>query len=65
MNLRQFFIQQPDKFIVLLDRLQRFNEDGLSARTCAMNHALHAAFLLHLHRDHKPFPADGDEFVLQ
>ena len=64
MNLRLLFLQHPHQFVVLLDGLQRLDEHGLAARTRAVDHALHAAFLLDLYWDDKALPADGDELVL-
>ncbi len=64
MNLGEFFIQQADQFVVLLDGFERLDEDGLSAGTGAVHYALHAAFLLDFDRDHETLAADGDQFVL-
>src|SRR5260370_27864024 len=65
MNLRLFFIQQADEFVVLLDGFEWLDKDGLSAGTDAVHDALHTALLLDFHRDHKTLAADGDQFVLQ
>ena len=41
MDLRLFFIQQTDEFVVLLDRFEGLDEDCLSAGTCAVDDALY------------------------
>ena len=63
-NLDELFFEQADQFIVLLNRFQRFDEYGLAAGTGSVDYALHAAFLLDLHRDDEALAADGDELVL-
>ncbi len=64
MNLSQLFVEQAYQFVILLDRFQRLDEHGLAAGTCAMHHALHAAFLFNFHGDNKALAADGYQFVL-
>ena len=64
MNLGLFFIQQADQFVVLLDGFEGLDKYCLSAGTGAVDHALHAAFLLDFDRDHEALAADGDQFVL-
>ena len=64
MNLRQFLIEQPHQFVVLLDGFEWLDEDRLPARTRAVHHTLHAAFLLDFHRDYKTLAANGYEFFL-
>ena len=64
MNLDEFFFEQPDEFVVLLDGLHRLDKHGLSAGACAVDDALYAAFLLDLDWDDEALAADGDEFVL-
>ncbi len=46
MNLGLLVLQQPHQFVVLLDGLQRLDEHRLPAGAGAVDHALHAAFLL-------------------
>src|SRR4029077_7293279 len=64
MDLGLFFIEQTDKFVVLLDGFERLEKDRLAARTGAVDDALYAPFLLDFDRDHKALAADGDELVL-
>src|SRR5579864_429229 len=64
MNLREFLFQEAHELVVLLDRLQRLDENCLAAGAGAVNYALHAALLLHFDRDDEAFAADGNEFVL-
>src|SRR6266478_3845622 len=64
MNLGLFFIEQAYQFVVLLDGFERLDKDGLSAGTGAVHDALHAAFLLDFHRNHKTLAADGNQFIL-
>src|SRR5438270_2039432 len=63
MNLLEFLFEQANQFVVLFDGFERFDEDGLSAGTRAMDYALYAAFLLDLNGDHETFAADGNELV--
>ena len=63
-DFRLLFIQQPDKFIVLLDGFKRFDEDGLSTGTRAMHHALYAPLLLDFYRNHETLAANCDQFIL-
>jgi hypothetical protein len=64
MDLDQFFFQQADQFVVLLDGFQRFDENGLSAGACAMDYALNTALLLGLNGDDESLAADRYELVL-
>ena len=64
MNLRLLFVEQAHQFVVLLDRLQRLDKNGLAARTGSMHHALHAPFLLNLYGDDKALAADRHQLVL-
>ena len=64
MNLAELFFEQADQFVVLLDGFQRLDEDGLAAGAGAVDHALHAAFLLDFDGDDEALAADGDQFVL-
>ena len=64
MNLGEFFFQQADEFVVLLDGFEGLDEDGLAAGAGAVDYALHAALLLDFDGDDEAFAADGDEFVL-
>ncbi len=64
MDLRLLFVEQAHQLVVLLDGLERLDEDGLAAGAGAVDDALHAALLLDFHRNHEALAADGDEFVL-
>ncbi len=64
MDFGEFFVEEADEFVVLLDGFEGFDVDGLAARAGAVNYALDAAFLLDFDGDDEAFAADGDEFVL-
>jgi len=55
MDLGLFFIQQADQ-VVFCSMVRAAHEDGLPAGTGAVDHALHAAFLLDFHRYDKRSP---------
>ena len=63
-DLGLLVVQQPHQVVVLLDGLQRLDEDGLPARRRSVGHALHAPTLFDLHRDHEAIPANRDQLVL-
>src|SRR3954463_11298403 len=65
MHLCVLFVNQAYEFVVLLDGLHRLDIDRLSARTRAVDNALHLALLLDLNRDDETLTADGDQFVLR
>src|SRR6185437_4996026 len=50
--------------VVLLNGLQRLDENGLPAGACAVHHAVDALALLGFYRDHKTLAANGDQLVL-
>src|SRR5579871_771207 len=60
MHLRLLVIQQTHQLIVLLDGLERLDEDGLAAGGGAVSNALHAAALLDFHRDDEALAANRD-----
>src|SRR5580704_5377760 len=60
MNLGEFIVEQPYQFVVLVDGFERLNKYGLAAGTRSVNHALHAAFLLDLYRNHEALTAYRD-----
>jgi hypothetical protein len=64
MNLRLLLFNQADKFVVLLDRLERFDIHRLPGRTGSMHHTRHAPLQLAPHRDDKSIPPDRDQVVL-
>src|SRR5947209_17593480 len=64
MNFRLLFVEEADQLVVLLDGLQRLEEDCLTAGAGAVDDTLHSPFLLGLNRNDKPFTADGYDFVL-
>ena len=64
MDLREFFIEHPYQFVVLLDGFKRFDKYSLSARTGAVHHALYTPFLFHLDRNYKALAADGNQIIL-
>ena len=64
MRLRLLFIEQTYQIVILLDRLNRLNKDSLPARTRPVHNPRHAPLLFDLHRNHKTFATNGDEFVL-
>ena len=62
-RFRLLFIEQADQLVVLLDRLQGLQINGLAARARAMNDARDAPLELLLHRDDEAFPADRNQLV--
>ena len=64
MDFGEFLIQQTNQFVILLDGFERFDEYGLSAGAGAVNHALHAPFLLDFNRNHKPLATNRDQLIL-
>ena len=64
MNLRLLFFKQPNQFVVLLNRLQRLDIDGLPAGTSSMNDTRNAPLRLRLDRNHEAFPTNRDQLVL-
>src|SRR6185369_8963195 len=52
------------QFVVLLNGLERLKEDGLSARTRPVYHALNSSLLFGFNWDHEAFPANRDQFIL-
>ena len=65
MSLRLLFVEQPHQFVVLFDRLEGLDKNGLPTRTGSVHHTLHAPFLLDLHRDDKAFAADRYQLFLR
>ena len=64
MNLRLLVFQQPHQIVVLLDGLQRLDENGLPAGRCAVGHALYASALLNFYGNDEALTANGDQFFL-
>src|SRR5262249_29915517 len=64
MDFGLFFFEQTHQFVVLFDGLQWFDENCLSARTRAMNDAIHPALLLRLDGNDKAFTTDRDQLFL-
>src|SRR5271163_1210632 len=64
MNLREFFVEEANEFVILLDGFERLDVNSLAAGAGAVNDALYAAFLLDFYRDDETFATDGDELVL-
>ena len=61
---RLLFIEQANQLVVLLDGLERLDEDGLPGGGGAVDDAGNLAFELGLDRDDEAVAADGDELVL-
>ncbi len=63
-DLGLLFIEQPHQFVVLFDGLKRLDKYRLPAGTCAVDHALHTAFLLDFDWDYEALAAYGDQLIL-
>ncbi len=63
-NLGLFFVEETDEFVVLLDGLEGFDEDGLAGGGRAVDDAGDLAFELSFDGDDEAVAADGDEVVL-
>jgi len=63
-NLDEFFFQEANEFVVLLDGFERLDKYGLAAGAGAVDNPLHAPLLFDLYRDDEAVSADRDEFVL-
>ena len=64
MNLRLLVVQEPHQIVVLLNRLQRLDENGLAAGRRSVRHSLHAPPLLDLHGDDEAIAANRDQLFL-
>ena len=65
MHLRLLLIEQPYQLVILLNRLQRLDENSLSAGARAMNHAADLAFELRLDGNDKTLATHRDQLVLR
>src|SRR5579883_2750172 len=63
-DLGLFFVEEANEVVVLLDGVERLDEDGLSAGAGAVYDAGDAAFQLDLDGDDEALAADGDQLVL-
>jgi hypothetical protein len=59
-----FFVEEANEFIVLLDGLEGFNEDGLARGGRTVDDSGHLTLELGLDWDDKTIAADGNEVVL-
>ena len=64
MNFGLLFIEQANKFVVLLDGFERFDEDGCAGGGRAVNDARNFAFEFGFDWDDEAVATDGDEIVL-
>src|SRR5215469_7202175 len=63
-DLGLLFVEQAHQVVVLLDGLDRLDEDRLAARTAAVNHAGNAPLVLDLDRNDETLAANRDQFIL-
>ena len=64
MDLGLLFVEEANKFVVLLDGFERLDEYGLTRRGRTVNDARNFAFELCFDRDDEAVAANRDEIVL-